>query len=197
MRQSTAYRSLVFPLVLPSLIALYFTARSNRIWPDIIRWADAIDGKPCTTRKQSFGFFYTYFISYPEFRSLFYYRVSIAKLFSFLRPPMPTLFITTPDIGPGLFIQHGFATIISAEKIGANCWINQQVTIGYSSKTDTPTIGNNVRILAGAIVIGDIKIADGSTVAANSVVVKDVEANCVVGGVPAVVLRRNGVRTTA
>jgi len=67
-----------------------------------------------------------------------------------------TLFITTSDIKGGLFIQHGFATIISAASIGENCWINQQVTIGYSDKTECPHIGNNVHIYAGAKVIGGI-----------------------------------------
>jgi serine O-acetyltransferase len=54
---------------------------------------------------------------------------------------MNTLFIYTKDIGPGLYIQHGFATIISAKSIGKDCWINQQVTIGYSNATDCPVVG--------------------------------------------------------
>lgn len=45
---------------------------------------------------------------------------------------METLYINTPEIDPRLFIQHGFATNISALKIGSDCWINQQVTIGYT-----------------------------------------------------------------
>jgi serine O-acetyltransferase len=107
---------------------------------------------------------------------------------------MPNLLIYTREIGPGLFIQHGFATIISAEKIGRNCWINQQVTIGFSNDTDCPTIGDNVIIYAGAKIIGKVKIGDNSIVGANAVVVRDVPENCTVVGVPAYIVRRNGVK---
>lgn len=54
------------------------------------------------------------------------------------------LYINCTDIGKGLFIEHGFSTIISCRHIGDNCWINQQVTIGYSDATNCPYIGNNV-----------------------------------------------------
>lgn len=107
---------------------------------------------------------------------------------------MPTLYIYTKDIGPGLFIQHGFATIISARKIGRNCWINQQVTIGYLNDTDCPTLCDNVAVHAGAKVIGDVTVGDNSIVGANAVVVKDVPENCTVVGVPAYIVRKNGLK---
>jgi len=113
-----------------------------------------------------------------------------------LCPPMPTLYIYTKDIGPGLFIQHGFATIISAEKIGRNCWINQQVTIGFSNDTDCPIIGDNVIIYAGAKVLGNVRVGDNSIVGANAVVIKDVPENCTVVGVPAYIVRRNGEKVS-
>ncbi len=134
---------------------------------------------------------------FPEFRSVFYYRLKsyclvIAKLLEWLYPPRECLYIYTSSIGPGLFIEHGFSTIISAERIGDNCWINQQVTIGYSNETDCPVIGDNVKIFAGAKVIGKVKIGDNSSVGANAVVVKDVPPNCTVVGVPARIVRRDG-----
>jgi serine O-acetyltransferase len=106
----------------------------------------------------------------------------------------PYLFLDTScNIGPGLFIQHGFSTIIMAD-MGENCWINQQVTIGYKDKNSRPTLGNKVRITAGAKVIGDVKIGDNVTVGANAVVVKNVPDNCVVVGVPAYIVKKNGVK---
>ncbi len=138
---------------------------------------------------------------FPEFRNLFYYRIAseeritsrvlmeVAKLFY---KPMDTLYIHTPTIGPGLFIHHGFSTIISAKSIGQNCWINQQVTIGYSNSTDTPTIGDSVIITAGAKVFGNITIGNNSTIGANAVVFKDVPPNCTVVGVPAYIVRSDG-----
>lgn len=140
---------------------------------------------------------------HPEFRNLFHYRVEserriltrmlseMAKLFY---KPMNTLYILTPVIGSGLFIQHGFSTIVSARSIGENCWINQQVTVGYTNQNDTPTIGNNVRITAGAKVFGNITIGDNSIIGANAVVCKNVPPNCTVVGVPAHIVKCDGVK---
>lgn len=110
-------------------------------------------------------------------------------LLKIIFPPLDSLYITTKDIGPRLFIQHGFSTIISAKKIGSDCWINQQVTIGWDSEDELPTIGNGVRICAGAKVIGKIKIGNNVTIGANAVVVKDVIDNKIVAGVPAKIIK--------
>lgn len=105
---------------------------------------------------------------------------------------MQNLYICTSVIGPGLFIQHGFSTIISAKVIGRNFWINQQVTIGYSDKTDCPSIGDNVTVNAGAKLIGAINISNNVIVGANAVVVKSVPPDCTIAGVPANIIKRNG-----
>ena len=84
---------------------------------------------------------------------------------------METLYINTPKIGPRLFIQHGFATNISAKQIGSDCWINQQVTIGYTFAPDPPIIGNGVRVSAGAKVVGNITIGDNAIIAANAAII--------------------------
>jgi serine O-acetyltransferase len=142
---------------------------------------------------------------FPEFRNLFYYRIGKQKskikkvMYYALRPllkiifkPIDTLYILCPDIGGGLFIQHGFSTIVSAKKIGSNCWINQQVTIGYSNDTDYPTIGDNVTINAGAIIIGSVNVGNNSKIGAGTVVVKDVPSNCTIVGAQAWIVRKNG-----
>lgn len=138
---------------------------------------------------------------FPEFRNLFYYRIAkecglagriileVAKLFY---KRMDTLFIYSGRIGEGLFIQHGYSTIIGAEIIGKNCWINQEVTLGYVSESGLPVLGDNVHITAGAKVFGNITIGDNSIVGANAVVVKNVPPNCTVVGVPAYIIRRDG-----
>ncbi len=125
---------------------------------------------------------------YPEFRNLYLYRNTSRRLYRlWVRlwyKPMDTLYIETPEIGGGLFIQHGFATMISAKSIGENCWINQQVTIGYTGK-GCPTIGDNVVITCGAKVLGNIHVGDNAVIGANAVVVHDVEPGAVMGGIPA------------
>lgn len=154
--------------------------------------------KKCDQRKEEsqFDVFCGLMLERKEYRSLLQYRFNcggglckaILKLFF---PGMETLYIATPQIGPRLYIQHGFATMISAKSIGSDCWINQQVTIGYTFAHQPPVIGNGVRISAGAKVVGNITIGDNVIIAANAAVVKDVPANAVVGGVPAKIIGEN------
>ena len=144
---------------------------------------------------ESINWYMTYF---PEFRNLIMHRLKnptrtlvammhyvIARI---LWKPMDSLYIYTEDIGGGLFIQHGFATIITAKKIGENCRIYQQVTIGYKNGTCPPVLEDNVAVTCGAKVLGDITMHSGSLAAAGAVVVKDVPENAIVAGVPAKVI---------
>ena len=139
-------------------------------------------------------------IVYPEFRYQFFYRLRLHSpiLRSLLKPlqlinPL-NLYINCSDIDEGLFIEHGFSTIIACKHIGRNCWINQQVTIGFSDKSHSPYIGDNVEIKAGAKVIGGVKIGDDVIIGANDVVVKDVPSHSIVVGVPAKVIKaRNSI----
>lgn len=129
----------------------------------------------------------------PEFRNLYIYRNSHRPIYrrwvALWYKPMDTLYIETPKIGGGLFIQHGFATMIAAKSIGENCWINQQVTIGYNGHGEPPVIGDNVMITCGAKVLGNITVGDGAVIGANAVVIRDVEPGALMGGVPAKKIR--------
>lgn len=130
---------------------------------------------------------------YREFRNLVIYRNRQhpirRRLIALFYPPMETLYIDAFDIGGGLYIQHGFATMIAAKSIGENCWINQQVTIGYNGQGDPPVIGDNVTITCGAKVLGEIRIGNNVIIGANAVVIRDVMNDCIVGGVPAKILK--------
>jgi len=177
-------------LYLPHLFLFYNHRNRKIIEADTKRWLDIIQ----LNYKATKGFIYL-LANYPEFRNLFYYRVGMpGKLLNIICPKTSTLFITTDSIGEGLFIQHGFATIIAAKSIGKNCWINQQVTIGFSNKNDCPVIKDNVTINAGAKVIGAVVVGNNSQVGANAVVVKNVPDNCVVVGVPAYIVKRDGIK---
>ncbi len=181
--------------LIPHLAIFQYLDHSGFMHADVARWGLFLPNIG-TLRKPSRRFL-RLMSEYPEYRNLFYARAGhIGKWFKPLCPPLLTLFIHTHDIGPGLFIQHGFATIISARKIGKNCWINQQVTIGYSNSSDCPTLGDNVMVTAGAKIIGNVSVGDNTKIGANAVVVKDVPPNVTVVGIPAYIVRRDGKRVT-
>ncbi len=89
------------------------------------------------------------------------------------------------EIGGGLYIAHTYGTVIMPEKIGKNCSIISNVTIGMNKEWAFPIIGDNVFIGAGARVLGGIYIGDGAKIGANAVVIEDVPEGATVVGVPA------------
>ncbi|NBB81334.1 MAG: serine acetyltransferase [Verrucomicrobia bacterium] len=134
-------------------------------------------------------------VFFPEYRSLLYFRLGKRfRMLKWLARPHSSLYIEGGTIAGGAFFQHGFCTIVAARSIGRDCWINQQVTIGYSNANDCPTIGNNVTVSAGAKVIGGVTVGDNVKIGANAVVVKNVPPNCTVVGVPARIVKLGGRR---
>lgn len=117
-----------------------------------------------------------------------YHKIAALLFYSDTQSDTDFLIIRTKDIEGGLIIQHGFSTIINAKKIGKNCHIYQQVTIGFNG-TESPIIGDNVRICCGAKVIGGIHVGNNVVIGANAVVCKDIPDNVVVAGVPAKIIR--------
>lgn len=82
---------------------------------------------------------------------------------------------------------HGFTGIFvsAGAKIGKNCVIFHQVTIGSntlpgSSGQGFPTLGDNVYIGCGAKIIGNVKIGNNVRIGANCVVTRDVPDNATV-----------------
>ncbi|MEG0570130.1 MAG: serine O-acetyltransferase EpsC [Oscillospiraceae bacterium] len=101
-------------------------------------------------------------------------------------------------IGKGLFIDHGSGVVIGqTTQIGDNCTIYQGVTLGGTGKDKGkrhPTLGNNVMVGSGAKILGPFVVGDNARIAANAVVLEEVPANSTAVGVPARIVRRNGVR---
>lgn len=112
-------------------------------------------------------------------------------LLRFLYPNRILLRIHCPDIGGGLYLQHAHSTEINACVIGQHCQIWHNVTIGVKHPGGkVPHIGNNVKVCAGACVIGDIIIGDNVTIGANAVVICDVPDNSIAVGNPARIIRK-------
>lgn len=95
------------------------------------------------------------------------------------------------QIGLGLELRHVNGVVIGEGVIiGENAVIYQQVTLGGQNLGDNkkgnyPIVGDNVTFFAGSKVIGAVQIGSNSIIGANSVVIGNVEENCVYAGVPA------------
>ncbi len=175
---------------------------SSLIEKDIARWIQ-ITAPERTSCEESDNLVWL-LKNHPEFRNLFSFRLGrylsflgrlllvITKLFY---KPVDTLRFFMPIVGPGLYIRFGIGTIIGAREIGENCWINPGVTIGYKNEqSGLPTIGDNVFIGAGSKILGQITVGDNVIIGANSIVIRDVPSNCTVAGVPARIIKRDGIK---
>ena len=93
-------------------------------------------------------------------------------------------------IGGGLLLPHPNGIVIHPDaRIGPNCLIFQQVTLGTGgSRPGAPVIGAGVDICAGAKVLGGVAIGERAVIGANAVVLSDVPAGATAVGIPARIL---------
>jgi len=94
------------------------------------------------------------------------------------------------EFGPGLVLIHADGVVINGTvKGGSNIYIEHQVTIG-AERRQSPVLGNDIFIGAGAKIVGSVKIGDGARIGANAVVLHDVPPGTTVVGIPAKPVRR-------
>ncbi len=137
--------------------------------------------------------------SYPGLHALFMHRAahclwgkgekSIARLISHLSRALTGIEIHPGAvIGSRFFIDHGMGVVIGeTTEIGDGVLLYQGVVLGGTSlekKKRHPTIGNNVVVGAGAVILGAITVGDNSRIGAGSVVIKPVPPCATVVGVP-------------
>ncbi len=97
------------------------------------------------------------------------------------------------EIGGGLLMPHPNGIVIHpAVRIGPNCLIFQQVTIGAGDGPTVPRIGGHVDIGAGAKILGDVIIGDHARIGANAVVLCNVPSGATAVGVPARIISSAG-----
>ena len=97
-------------------------------------------------------------------------------------------------IGKGILMDHGTSVVIGETAVvGDNVSMLHEVTLGGTGKESGdrhPKVGSGVLIGAGAKILGNIRIGEGSKVAAGSVVLSEVPAHSTVAGIPAKVVGR-------
>ena len=96
------------------------------------------------------------------------------------------------QIKGGVMIDHATGVVIGeTSQIDENVSIFQGVTLGGRGTEDGdrhPKIKSGVSIYASSTILGNITIGENSVVAAGSLVLKDVDSDTTVAGVPAKVL---------
>ncbi len=177
----------------PATWAYSLTDQTVVIDADVARWSQVLD-MPEDGRSLA-----RLFYAFPEFRSLFYYRLGkgnptgalAARVLKHGWAPVAGLDIAGSNAGPGLFISHGQGTVLTAEAMGANCFVHQGVTVGWDYRGERlPIVGDGVFIGAGAKILGAVTVGDCARVGANAVVTTDVPAGATAVGAPARVVRR-------
>ena len=101
-------------------------------------------------------------------------------------------------IGTGVFIDHGSGIVIGeTAEVGDGCTLYQGVTLGGTGKDKGkrhPTLEKNVTVGSGAKILGPFTVGENSKIAAGAVLLDAVPPNSTAVGVPARVVKRNGVR---
>ncbi|MEM3374171.1 MAG: serine O-acetyltransferase EpsC [Candidatus Woesearchaeota archaeon] len=146
---------------------------------------------------------------YPSLYAIIIHRYVCHPLYKLNVPFLPRLisqfmrFLTGIEIHPGakigkgFFIDHGMGVVIGETvEIGNNCVLFHNVTLGGTGKhlgKRHPTIGNNVLIGTGAILLGPITIGDNVKIGANTFIIEhDVPSNSTVVGIPGKIVKLNG-----
>lgn len=130
------------------------------------------------------------------------WRNPITRPLSFLLKYFSVIYCTaeiypSAVIGPGFCVSHSQMVMIgNGVRIGSNFRITPGALVSSDAgaassdgRKGFPEIGDNVFIGMQTSVVGAVKIGDNASVAAHSLVIKDVPANTLVGGVPAKVLK--------
>jgi len=149
---------------------------------------------------------------YPGIHALFAYRIAHRLWRAGWRYPARLLshlarMLTAIDIHPGacigrrFFIDHGCGVVIGeTAEIGDDVTLYHGVTLGGTSWNPGkrhPTLESGVVVGAGAKILGPVTVGRNARVAANSVVIENVDAAMTVVGIPGrMVLPRSQRRIT-
>ena len=134
------------------------------------------------SRKDLFGKIYGLYIQYKYYKARLKYNT----------------YIPLNVFDSGLSIAHFGSIVVNGNaKIGRNCRIQENTTIGTTNGIDkAPILGDNIFIGSGARIIGDIKIENNIAIGANAVVNKSfLENGITIAGVPAKKISSNSSKS--
>ena len=101
------------------------------------------------------------------------------------------------QLGHGILIDHGCGVVIGETTVvGDNCTIYQGVTlggVGTQKGKRHPTLGNNVTVGAGAKILGSFEVGDNCSIAANAVLLRQLDENITAVGIPARPVKKDGM----
>ena len=98
------------------------------------------------------------------------------------------------QFGPRFVLIHSLGVVINgAVRGGAGTHIEHQVTIG-AEQGQSPTLGDDVFIGAGAKILGPVHIGNHAKIGANAVVLQDVPDHATAVGIPARIIARTGAQ---
>jgi serine O-acetyltransferase len=100
---------------------------------------------------------------------------------------------TQASIGKGFYVGHPGGIHIGPIRIGENCNIGHNVTIGIGGRGEErglPEIGNQIWIGALSVIFGKISIGDHSTILPGTILSKSVPDHVTVAGNPGRVIMR-------
>lgn len=156
--------------------------------------------------KASIGYVFRYLIFEPGFYFIFCHRLvrTIGKLpiigrvvaraiLLFVRIIFSSDVKFAAKLGPGIYAPHPYCIVIGANcVIEGNASLMHGITLGTVSQTDPsiPYLEKNVVVGTGSVVLGAVRLGEGCSVGANSVVLKDVPPHAAVVGIPAKALAK-------
>lgn len=92
-------------------------------------------------------------------------------------------------IKPGVYIPHGQIVLDGIVEIGEGAVLSPWIVIGLrSGHLQGPTLGPDVKVGAGAKLLGPFEVGEGASIGPNAIVFKEVPAGATVIGPPAVPL---------
>jgi serine O-acetyltransferase len=97
------------------------------------------------------------------------------------------------EIGEGLFLSNRGNIILGVDRMGRNCTVDHNVTIGNDQNRLVPTISDNVWIGSNSVIYGRITIGENTVITESSVLSKSLPGRVLAGGNPCRIIKNDKI----